>query len=57
MDLKWNLWQEYTFNAGVPQDSIFDLILFRLYLNDLPNDMICNVVICADDTTLHPKCN
>ena len=26
-----------------------------LYINDLPDDVICNVAICADDTTLYSK--
>ena len=31
--------------------------LFLLYINDLPDDAICNIAIYADDTTLFPKCN
>ena len=23
------------------------------YINDLPNNVICNIAICADDTTLY----
>ena len=30
--------------------------LFLLYLNDLPDDVICNNVIYEDDTTLYSKC-
>ena len=30
--------------------------LFLLYINDLP-DVICNIAICADDTTLYSKCD
>ena len=33
------------------------LTLFLLYLNDLPDDVICNIAICADDTTLYSKCD
>ena len=29
--------------------------LFLLYINDLPNDLICNIDIYADDTTLYCK--
>ena len=47
--------QEYPINAGVPQGSILDPILFRLYINDLPDDAICNIAIYADDTTLYSK--
>ena len=56
MVLDGNFSQEYPVNAGVPQGSILDPILFLLYINDIPDDVICNITICADDTTLYPKC-
>ena len=49
--------QEYQVNAGAPQRSILGPTLFLLYINDLPDDVICNIGIYADDTTLYSKCD
>ena len=49
--------QEYPVNAGFPQGPILDPTLFLLYINDLPDDVICNIAIYADDTTLYSKCD
>ena len=48
--------QEYPVNAGVPRGSILGFTLFLLYINDLP-DVICDITIYADATTLHSKCH
>ena len=49
--------QECPVNAGVPQGSIIGPTLFLLYINDLPDDVICNIAIYADDITLYSKCD
>ena len=55
--LNGKLAQEYPVNAGVPQGSILGSKIFLIYINDLPDDVICNIAIYADDSTLYSKCD
>ena len=49
--------QEYHVKTGVPQGPILGCTRFLLYINDLPDDVNCNIAIYADDTTLYSKCD
>ena len=47
--------QEYSVNVGVPQGSILHSTFFLLYINDLTDDVICDIAIYGDNTTLCSK--
>ena len=49
--------QEYLVDAEVSQGSIRSPKLFKLYINDLFEDIICNIGISTDNTTLYSKCD
>ena len=49
--------QEYQIHAGVPQGPILGPTPFLLYINGFPDDVICNIAIYDDDTTLYSKCD
>ena len=47
--------REYPVNAEVPQGSILGPTIFLLSTDDLPDDVIYNIAIYADDITLYYK--
>ena len=47
--------QEYPVLPGVLQGSILGPTLFLLHINDLPDDVICNIAIYADGASLYSK--
>ena len=57
MVLDGKLSQKYPVNAGVPQGSILRPRFFLLYINDLLDNVICDIAVYADDSTLYSKCD
>ena len=57
-DGKFSKKYTYPVNAGVSPGSVLGPTLFLLYIiNDLPDDVICDIAIYADDATLYSKCD
>ena len=53
----WNVFTRNPVNAGVSQGFILGPTLFLLCINDLPGNVICDIAIYVDDTTLYCKCD
>ena len=51
--LDGNSSQQYPGNAEVPPGPILGPTLFLLYINDLSDDVICDIAIYADDNTFY----
>ena len=49
--------QEYPVNVGISQGYILGPTLFLLFINDIPDDVICTISIYVDDNTLYSKCD
>ena len=47
---KVSTWAEIL--SGIPQGSVLGPVLFVIYINDLPDELVCTTQIFADDTKL-----
>ena len=52
----WPVFTSYITNVEVPQGSILGQILFLVFINDLPYEVLWRIGIFADDTTLYSSC-
>lgn len=47
----FSAWGDVT--SGIPQGSVLGPILFSIFINDLPDNIVSNVMIFADDTKIY----
>ena len=51
--IEGNRSQVFDIKGGVRQGSILGPILFLIFINDIVNEIVCNIKIFADDTSLY----
>ena len=49
--------QKFQDNDAFPYGSVSGPTLFLLYINDLPDDVICNIAVYVYDDSLYSKCD
>ena len=51
--LNGSAFRTFTVSSGVPQGSVLGLLLFLLYVNEIPEQIECNISMFADDTKVY----
>ena len=46
-------WSQVT--SGIPQGSVLGPLLFMLFINDMPDDIMSSIKIFADDTKVYKQ--